>query len=238
MDNIPILESADASKSCEKTLHWEIFVILAVALTAEHYWTEILMLLPESTLSILHRAMLEGVTDFGWIDGLQLHIFPLRDIVARTDDVVSAPLSCIYWRADSAIKGREFRAYHGEERVFVAGQTRRTGQGGKYAVTRFSPLRHVSILWRRPIPFRFGVGGGITSIYPLRNPFKYVPPIVLDHPAERPNRLLLASPLQLSSPFYAPPERPHLLIRLPSKPAWRHAHLWKVLQRRCSPAGS
>lgn len=37
--------------------------------------------------------MLEGVPDFGWIDGLQVGTFLLRDMVVRADAVRSVPLS-------------------------------------------------------------------------------------------------------------------------------------------------
>lgn len=51
--------------------------------------------------------MLEGVTDVGWMDGLQVGTFPLRDIVARVDDIRRAPLSCLYWWTDHVIKDKE-----------------------------------------------------------------------------------------------------------------------------------
>lgn len=66
--------------------------MLAGALSADQYWTERVLLLPESTLSLLHGAMLEGVSDFRLIDSLQVGTFPLPEIVAGIDDVRSAPL--------------------------------------------------------------------------------------------------------------------------------------------------
>lgn len=71
------------------------------------------MLRPESTLSFLRLAMLERVTVVGWIDGLQVGTLPLREIVARADDVRSALMSCLYCQADHAINDRSFWAYYG-----------------------------------------------------------------------------------------------------------------------------
>lgn len=68
VEDLPILELADASKHFEKALHWDIFAMLEGALAADHYWTERLTLLPDSTLSFLRRTILEGVPAVGWID--------------------------------------------------------------------------------------------------------------------------------------------------------------------------
>lgn len=60
----------------------------------------------------------------------------------------------------------------------------------------------------RPIQFRFVVGGRGTSIYPLRNPFQYVPPGSLDNPVETLLVSPAAEPLKLFSPSYVPLQRP------------------------------
>lgn len=70
VEDLPIVEQANSSKSFEKDLHWEIFTILAGTLAAEHYRKECVMLLSESTLSCLRCATFEGVPDVGWIDAL------------------------------------------------------------------------------------------------------------------------------------------------------------------------
>lgn len=105
------------------------------------------MLLPESKLSFLRRSMLGGVPDVGCIDGLQVATFPLSNIVARTDDVWSAPRPCLYWRPYYSIKDRAFWAYYNASGVHVAAQSRGTGQAGKCAATRFGsrrPARNLS----------------------------------------------------------------------------------------------
>lgn len=89
--------------------------MLPGAIYADDYWTERIMRLPELTLYILLRAMLEGDTNVGWIGGLQMGTLPHHDVVARADEVRSAPLSRLYWRADKAIKDKEFWAYYTEE---------------------------------------------------------------------------------------------------------------------------
>lgn len=92
--DLPILDRSIASKRFEKAFNWEIVAMLAGALSVDHYWAERVMILPGSTLSFLRRAMLEGVPDVGWIGDWKAGTLSLRDIVARADDVRSAPMSC------------------------------------------------------------------------------------------------------------------------------------------------
>lgn len=48
MEDLPILQRADASKRFEKYLYWGFVAILAGALATDHHWTERVMLLTES----------------------------------------------------------------------------------------------------------------------------------------------------------------------------------------------
>lgn len=54
------------------------------ALAIDHYLTERVTLFTEKTLYLFRGAMLEGVHDVSWVDGLQVGTFPLHDVVAST----------------------------------------------------------------------------------------------------------------------------------------------------------
>lgn len=132
--------------------------MLAGVLAARHYWTHPLILLQETTIALLRRAMSGVVPDVGFIDGLQVCTFSLRDIFARANEIRSAPLECLYWKSDNAIKDKTVSVYHTEEGALDTTQTRGAGQEGQTYVTRFGVSRPARHLWGRPVHFHCSVG--------------------------------------------------------------------------------
>lgn len=89
MGDIPLLERTEASKRFWQALYWETVARLAGAFEDDRYWTDRITLLTEMDLSLLRRAMLEGVPDVGWIDGLHVGSFLVHDVVTRAEEVWS-----------------------------------------------------------------------------------------------------------------------------------------------------
>lgn len=95
MKDVPFLERAEASKRFEKSLHWEIFAMLAGGFAGDNYWTECVKMFPESTISFLRCTMLVAVPYVGSVHGMQVGAFTLRDVVARADGFQSVSLPCL-----------------------------------------------------------------------------------------------------------------------------------------------
>lgn len=71
-------------------------MILAAALIADQYRTEIISFLPDSTFTVLHCAASEVFPDLLWIDWAEIGLIPLLNIVVRAGCLLHALFTGLY----------------------------------------------------------------------------------------------------------------------------------------------
>lgn len=103
--------------------------MLSGAPVVDHWLTERVALLPDSTFYFLRRESLEGFPGIIWMESSESVTLPLADFDSRIHTLRSDPLTFLYWRMDYALKDMSYSDYQNKYAFFETARARFADEG-------------------------------------------------------------------------------------------------------------